>query len=530
MRRALSSIYGFIVIYLLALASFQVIGTAISSQAATSNAYQQAQELGQARSLEHLTLTIWNTTVSVANDGSVPSMVSYLILRNTTRSTVVPVGRTIPMGSSISLGIRSGSSVSAVTSLGNVFKEAASTSVLTNVKGWKGVGGPDVDMQLYQNPYDFSRFFVSSNSRVYEFSSVSGNQVWSFDSGLGEVTDILPLSNGYVYVADGYLGSTRTATFYELNLTGGVTSTYSMRLLRLFTTIEIQYADGDVPPFPIGSEPVQRGVDGLYAAYDGWFFSSSGPSGIAYPSDSFNLAASDSSRFYVYSVQTDTGGNGCSQPYGNSLDIRGYSADSSGASLGWSTLVYLNTCNTYPESLVSSSANAGIFASLFAEDYYDQPNYYGTMYSGANPFLVVLTDSGNVLYSARMDHPGYSSVATDGSNIYLSIPASKQIEKLSLGSGTTSTIDAGGPVQQLSWGYDSLFAVSGDQVNIYDSSMNLKKAISFAPYSFYSLSNSKPLEPRMISPSFLVLNSTSYAALVRNSTGFGTLLVGRYSP
>ncbi|MDA4118121.1 MAG: hypothetical protein OK455_07235, partial [Thaumarchaeota archaeon] len=63
-----------------------------------------------------------------------------------------------------------------------------------------------------------------------------------------------------------------------------------------------------------------------------------------------------------------------------------------------------------------------------------------------------------------------------------------------------------------------------------DSSMNLKKTIDFSPQTLYSLSTSKPLEPQMVAPSFLVLNSTSYVALLRNSTGYGSMVLGTYSP
>jgi hypothetical protein len=34
----------------------------------------------------------------------------------------------------------------------------------------------------------------------------------------------------------------------------------------------------------------------------------------------------------------------------------------------------------------------------------------------------------------------------------------------------------------------------------------------------------------MVQPSFLVLNSTSYVALLRNSTGYGSLVIATYSP
>jgi len=98
------------------------------------------------------------------------------------------------------------------------------------------------------------------------------------------------------------------------------------------------------------------------------------------------------------------------------------------------------------------------------------------------------------------------------------------------GSGAGAFHNIGIPASTLVWADNSLFAISASQVNVYDSSMNLKKTIDFAPLSFYSLSNSKPLEQQMVQPSFLVLNSTSYVALLRNSTGYGSLVVGAYAP
>ncbi len=60
--------------------------------------------------------------------------------------------------------------------------------------------------------------------------------------------------------------------------------------------------------------------------------------------------------------------------------------------------------------------------------------------------------------------------------------------------------------------------------------MTLEKSIDFSPLAFYSLTNSKPLEEQMVQPSFLVLNSTSYLALLRNSTGYGSLVLGALLP
>jgi hypothetical protein len=527
LKRGLSSIYGFIVVYLLVIASLQVISSSVSSQAAAANAYQESQELGQSRSLEHLTLAISGRNVTMTNDGLVPSVVSYLLLANSSKSTLVPVGRSLAIGSSLSLGARGASTISAVTSLGGVFTVRGSpSSSQSSWKGWEGVGGPDVDMQLFQNPSDTSRFFASEGPWVYAFSS-SGSLLWSFDGGPGEVTDVLPLSNGYVYASLGYYGSTRTATLYELSSAGAVVNTYSVRLLRLYTTVDVQYP-APLPPFPVGSEPVQRAADSTYVVYDGWFYSSSGASSVSYPGDAYNLAASDSSNFYVYTVLTDTGEYGCGYPRGNIIDFEGYSAGSSGVSQQWQTYVYTSACNLYPNSLISASTNSGVVAALFADDYNSQPNYYGGPYGGTNPFLAVLSSSGSTLYSGRLDRAGYSSVATDGTNVYLSIPGTQQVEKIVIATGTTSIFNIGIPAQDVLWAYNSLFAISGSQVNVYDSSLDLKQTVAFAPYSFYSLSNSQSYEPALTSPSFLVLNSTSYAALVRNGSGFGDLQIGKY--
>ena len=72
------------------------------------------------------------------------------------------------------------------------------------------------------------------------------------------------------------------------------------------------------------------------------------------------------------------------------------------------------------------------------------------------------------------------------------------------------------------------FAISSNEVKVFSGAMALEKTIDFSPDTFYSIANSKPLEPQMVSPSFVVLNSTSYAALLRNATGYGSLVVGSY--
>jgi hypothetical protein len=198
----------------------------------------------------------------------------------------------------------------------------------------------------------------------------------------------------------------------------------------------------------------------------------------------------------------------------------------------WATPVYFNVCDLYPGELIASSAGSGLVASLFSVTYLSQPSYFGGPYQGSNPFLAVLSSSsGEILRSGSLDSNGYSSLATDGKRIYLSIPSSEQVEVLSASGGGTGTFyNVGIPASTLVWADNSLFAISDSQVKVYDSAMSLKKTLDFFPQTFYSLSNSKPMEQQMVQPSFLVLNSTSYLALLRNSTGYGSLVLGAYSP
>jgi len=346
------------------------------------------------------------------------------------------------------------------------------------------------------------------------------------------VTDVLPLSDGGVYVSDGYFGNQFSSNLYRLTSSGTSVGTYSMRLLRLYNSIEVQYPDNDQPPYPLGSQPVLKAEDGLYAYYDGWFFSSGGPSQMTIPADTFNLATSDGNQFYAYTTGVNPGGFGCSQPRGNTAEIYAYSATAGGVQTQWATPVYFNVCDLYPGELIASSAGSGLVASLFSVTYLSQPTYFGGPYQWSNPFLAVLSSSsGEILRSGSLDSNGYSSLATDGKRIYLSIPSSEQVEVLSASGGGTGTFyNVGIPASTLVWADNSLFAISDSQVKVYDSAMSLKKTLDFFPQTFYSLSNSKPMEQQMVQPSFLVLNSTSYLALLRNSTGYGSLVLGAYSP
>jgi hypothetical protein len=336
-RSALSSVYGFIMIYLLVIASLQAVSLSVSSSQAAEAAAQQAGQVAQQRSLEHLRVEMSRGgNVTITNDGLIPSNLSFLLLQNSSLSRELPVQESLAVGASVVVNDKSTgpfpSSVAVVTSLGDVF--ASSSSSPPSGGRWKtleaAIGGPGADAQLYQNPGDPARFFVAAGGSALAFSSAKGTQLWAFNAGQGVVTDVLPLSDGGVYVSDGYFGNQFSSNLYRLTSSGTSVGTYSMRLLRLYNSIEVQYPDNDQPPYPLGSQPVLKAEDGLYAYYDGWFFSSGGPSQMTIPADTFNLATSDGNQFYAYTTGVNPGGFGCSQPRGNTAEIYAYSATAEG--------------------------------------------------------------------------------------------------------------------------------------------------------------------------------------------------------
>jgi hypothetical protein len=528
-------------IYLLVIASLQAISLSLSSSQNAEAASQQAGQVAQLRSLEHLRVVMnRGGNVTITNDGLIPSDLSLLLLQNSSLSRELPVGKSLAVGASVILRANPTasfpSSVAVVTSLGDVFAAALSLSSPSGGGNWKtleaGLGGPGVDAQLYQNPSDPARFFLADGPSAFAFSTSKGAELWSFNASQGEVTGVFPLTDGGVYVSDGYYGDQFTSNLFRLTSSGTSVWTYSMRLLRLYASLEVQLPDNDQAPYPIGSQPVQKGTGGLYAYYDGWFFNSTGPASSTVPADTFNLASPDAGQFYFFTTSANPGGYGCSEPRGNVATIYAYSATSQGAHSQWATQVYFNECDLYPDELIASSAGSGIVATLFSQTYWSQPSYLGGPYPGSNPFLSVLSSSsGAVLRGGSLDSNGYAGLAEDGSQVFLSIPSSDQVEVVSAtGGGAGAFYDIGIPAFKLVWAGDSLFAISNSAVRVYDSSMNLKKTLDFSPLTFYSLSNSKPLEEQMAQPSFLVLNSTSFLALLRNSTGFGSLVVGAYAP
>ena len=511
-RKGISSVYGFIMIFLLSMASIQTWSSAVGSMESIQGASDQSHQIQQLQGIEHLSLSYSDWNLTIVNDGQVPSTVEFLRLVGPNSSKTIRLDAPIGVGTALNQTIPSGDSVEAITSLGNVFVLEASSDPPGSV--WSGPTGTAgwQSAELFENPYDQSTFYLGSGMDVYAFS-VSGNALWSFDAGAGVVTDVMPISAGDVYVSVGYVGASDTATLYELDSGGHVIASY------------------DVQPSTSGVDSlhVTMGEDSGYALYDGWFYSSKGPVGSV-SSDSLLLAATDPTHFFLYSTRGQDYQNGTCQGGGNEMNIWSHkqgAGSSEGAGMNWEAYVFLGACNIYPQQLVSASTGGEVIALLFADLAFTD-SVRGT-YAGENPFLVVLFSTGQIVYERVMPSNGYSAIATDGSNVYLALPQSDELQVISISTQTVATYDLGIAASSLVWRYGYLFAISGDEVKIYDDLMKLNKTIDFAPLTLTSLSNSFPLDAAFQAPSFLVLNSTSYAALMEDSDGHSNLVIANYS-
>ena len=164
---------------------------------------------------------------------------------------------------------------------------------------------------------------------------------------------------------------------------------------------------------------------------------------------------------------------------------------------------------------------------LFAAPYFSDS--YLPALPGYNPYVVAISTSGQVQYDQQAPTNGYTSVATNGSSIFLALPQLDEVQVVSVSSQSLRSYDLGFPASSLISEYGLLFAISQNEVKVYDGSMNLIKTISLAPLILSSSTNTLSFEPALQSPSFLVLNSTCYAALADNSTGYSTLIEGDYA-
>src|ERR1700733_1752591 len=97
-RRGISSIYGFIVIFLLCMASLQTWSTAISSMASIEGASDQSNQLQQMQQIEHLSLQVIGHNLTIINNGDIASTVEYLRLVAPNDSESVPMQAEVAVG------------------------------------------------------------------------------------------------------------------------------------------------------------------------------------------------------------------------------------------------------------------------------------------------------------------------------------------------------------------------------------------------------------------------------------------------
>jgi hypothetical protein len=516
--RGISSIYGFIMIFLLSMASIQTWSSAVGSLNELQGASDQSHQLEQMQGLERLSLSLSNGNLTVTNDGQIPSSLLYLRLVSQNDSKTIALDDQLAVGGSIREAISgSGDAIEVVTSLGNVFVLSPQDGDPVAAGFWTGqstaVGG-DSDMELFQSASDPSLLFVASGPAVYAFT-IAGNELWSFNPGQGYVTDVMPIGGGDVFVSVGYGYTSNSAQLYELGPTGGLIASYPVRLDQIVDeSLSLQ-------------GPVSKGSDSSYALYDGWFYSAGGPV-LSIPSDNLPFAASDSSDFYFYQSFGEGQSSGSCAGAGDDVKLYGYATNPPNDNPTWTDTFYLATCNSYPPQLVAATAGNGLFVSLFSGNAFGEADL--PQYSGGNPYLLVVNTAGSELYESSMPTNDYSSsIATDGSNVYLALPQSDQVQVVNVLDRSVTSYGIGFPASQLVWDYGSLFAVSGSEVKVYGSRMNLEKTISFAPLALASSSNAFLQEQSLHNPSFIALNSTSYAALLENSTGYATMVIGNYS-
>ena len=243
-RRGIASIVGTLFFALTFLAAIGSLAYLEGVQTQYNNAVQSSlnlQSQHQRESLAYQPLT--NGTLYVQNNGASSSQIVATILKfangsvyefpasaSVGSSNLLPVAGLIPSSNcglstclskydTILGSTGTGNLVGLVTSLGNVFwygNSAASSLPSQNLnvgstwKSFTNIGANDAPSQIYQNPSDTTRFYLSVGSTVYAFSSATGGVLWSFNAGQGQVVDVLPLSNGYVYVEDGYGTSSST--------------------------------------------------------------------------------------------------------------------------------------------------------------------------------------------------------------------------------------------------------------------------------------------------------------------------------
>jgi hypothetical protein len=122
MRKALSAIYGFVVLYLLIMAGLSAISNVSGSQVSLDQSVSRAAQLQSQRSSEHLLVQLSNRTLLLTNDGSGVASLTYLVSRSNSGTSYLPLHSLLGAEGNLTLRVAPGTIHAGVlTVLGNVF-------------------------------------------------------------------------------------------------------------------------------------------------------------------------------------------------------------------------------------------------------------------------------------------------------------------------------------------------------------------------------------------------------------------------
>jgi Divergent InlB B-repeat domain len=195
-RRALSAVYGFLVLYLLIMAGLSALSGISSSQANVNQASQEAQSLVASKRQEQLAVSLVPGSVLVENRGSAVSDLIYLLERGPSGTAMYALETSVKPGSSMSLSISSTpDQVGVVTELGNIFWNSApavapcsnETASLT-VSSSPVLGGTVVPSGLITVCGTDSTQILAIPARGYAFSLWTGTGNGSYSGTANPVT------------------------------------------------------------------------------------------------------------------------------------------------------------------------------------------------------------------------------------------------------------------------------------------------------------------------------------------------------
>ena len=98
--KAISSVYGFIMIFLLSMASIQTWSSAVGAMESIQGASDQSAQVDQLQGIEHLSLSLSGSNLTISNDGQVTSTIEFLRFVQPNSSRTVRLDAAVDVGGS----------------------------------------------------------------------------------------------------------------------------------------------------------------------------------------------------------------------------------------------------------------------------------------------------------------------------------------------------------------------------------------------------------------------------------------------